>query len=166
RQPEAASGEAPEGRDQASGWVAWFWLAFLVSRVLVGVLLHLADLRESWQTFFLIIPALLAAVVLGNLSGSTTTRQALSGVILLGFVLGPVLPVLLAIVADMHQARGGPALALALLHVGGAAGGVVLSPLVNSGAEERSAQSALRVPLFLALLMTAAAVLFALSVDR
>jgi hypothetical protein len=149
--------------DQASRWVAWFWLAFLLSRVLTGILLHVSE-TDSWQPLFLILPALLAAVVLGNLSGSTHTRQALYGLAVLGLVLGPVLPVLLAIVARMQQeAGGGQALGLALVHVGGAAGGVVLSPLVKISAEARTAQSALQIPLFMALLMTAAAVLFALT---
>jgi hypothetical protein len=152
-----------EAIDQASRWVAWFWLAFLLSRVLVGILLHVSA-TDSWQPLFLILPALLAAVVLGNLSGSTTTRQALYGLAILGFVLGPVLPVLLAIVARVQQEAGaGQALGLALLHVGGAAGAVVLSPLVKFSAEGRTAQSALKIPLFMALLMTAAAVLFALG---
>lgn len=154
------SGATGDPRDQAAGWVAWFWLALLGSRVLLGSFLHLSTLQDAWQPFFLIIPALMTAVVFGNLSGSSTTRQALYGVILLGFFLGPVLPTLLAIVARLAI---GSALAVALLHIGGAVGGVILSPLVNSGVKERSAASALWIPLFLSLALTATAMFFTLS---
>lgn len=154
------------GSDQAAGWLGWFWLAFLGSRALVGVLQHVSTIGDAWQPFFLVAPALLAAVVLGNLSGSTHTHKALSGLIVLGLVLGPVLPMLLAALAGVQRATGGTALAAALLHACGAAGGVVLSPLVSVSAEGRTAQAALRIPLFMALLTTAAAILFALTGER
>jgi len=108
----------------------------------------------------LIFSALLAAVFLGNLTGSSSTLTALYGVLALGFVLGPVLPTLLATLSRVPQTGSAPSLAFALVHSVGAIGSVVLAPLVHSSAEEQSPQQALWVPLILALLMTAASLLY------
>lgn len=150
-------------KDRASGWVGWFWFTFLGSRVLIGVIQHVYSIDDGYQPALLICSALLAAVFLGNLTGSSTTRNALSGLIALGVVLGPVLPTLLATLSRVPQASFAPSLTFALVHSVGAVGSVVLAPLVHGSAGERTAQQALWVPLILALLMTGASMLYAFT---
>ncbi|MFQ3591851.1 MAG: hypothetical protein SNJ82_01525 [Gemmataceae bacterium] len=146
--------------DRSAHWLGWFWLTFLGSRVLIGVLQHVCSIDDGYQPALLICSALLAAVFLGNLTGSSSTITALYGVIALGFVLGPVLPTLLATLSRVPQTGSAPSLTFALVHSVGAIGSVVLAPLVHSSAEEQTPQQALWVPLILALLMTAAALLY------
>lgn len=149
--------------NRAARWLAFFWASMLASRVLFGLIQHVAELHDSTQPLFLVVPALLAAVVLGNMSGSTTTGQALSGLVFLGLFLGPILPMLLAILLGIPAVTASPGLAVSLLYACGAIGSLVLSPLVASSAEAHSIQAALRIPLFVALLLTAATLLFALT---
>jgi hypothetical protein len=149
--------------NKAARWLAYFWASLLGSRALFGLIQHVAELPDSTQPLFLVVPALLAAVVLGNMSGSTSADQALSGLVMLGLFLGPVLPMLLAILLGIKAVAASPGLAVALLYACGAVGSLVLSPLVASSAEAQSILAALRIPLFVALLLTAAALLFALT---
>ena len=146
--------------DRASGWLGWFWLTFISSRMLIGIIQHVYSIDDGYQPALLIFSALLAAVFLGNLTGSSSTLTALYGVLALGFVLGPVLPTLLATLSRVPQTGSAPSLAFALVHSVGAIGSVVLAPPVHSSAEEQSPQQALWVPLILALLMTAASLLY------
>jgi MFS family permease len=150
-------------QERASGWLGWFWFTFLLSRVLIGIIQHVYSIDDGYQPALLICSALLAAVLLGNLTGSSTTRNALYGVLALGLVLGPVLPTLLATLSRVPQTGNAPTLAFALVHSVGAIGSVVLAPLVHGSAGERTAQQALWVPLILALLMTAASMLYAFT---
>jgi MFS family permease len=150
-------------RDHAAGWVGWFWITFLGSRILIGIFQHVYAIPDDYQPALLIVSALFAAVFLGNLLGSSSSANAIWGIIALGLVLGPVLPTLLATLPRMPNVLGAPALAIAVVHSVGALGTVVLAPLVNRSAEERTPQQALWVPLILALLMTAASLVYTFS---
>jgi hypothetical protein len=152
-----------------SRWLACFWLAMLSSRLAFAVILHVADLHDRYLPPFLILPALLAAVILGNMSGTPKHDRALSGLVFLGLFLGPVYPMLLGILFKMRQEEMQvhhlPDLfgsTYALLYVFGSVGSLLLSPLVQLSARRLTIQAALRIPLFIALVLAAATLVFAL----
>ncbi len=158
-------GEGPK----QSRWLGWFWAAMLFSRLVFAVVLHVAELHDRYLPPFMILPALLAAVVLGNMAGTPRHEKALTGLIALGLFLGPVYPMLLGILFKIRQEElqlyNQPDLfgtAYALLFVFGSVGSLVLSPLVQLSARRQTIQAALRIPLFIALVLTAATLVFAL----
>jgi hypothetical protein len=145
-------------------WLAMFWVSFTVSRVLFGLLLHVFGAwADSYQSAYLILPSVCAAVCLGNMLGSARHTQALTGLIVLGFFLGPVLPGLLGILGKMKVCEeSGPGTAYGVLFACGALGSLVLSPVAGWSAKPENARTALRIPLFIALALAAASLFFAL----
>jgi fucose permease len=135
---------------------------FLVSRLGVGLLQHAGHLGDGWGPWLLVVPALLAAVVLGNLAGTVNPANARLGLMLLGLFLGPIFPTLLGMVfrtPGLHEAQG---TAYGVLFAGGSVGTLVLAPLIGAAVRRGAPQAALRVPMLLALVLTAAALLFSL----
>jgi hypothetical protein len=153
--------------DRQSRWLAYFWLAMIGSRFLFAVILHIATLGDAYMDWFLILPAVLSAVILGNMSGTTHHEKALVGLVLLGFFLGPLYPMLLGILFKTHVVNHRlSGSAFALLYTFGSVGSLLLAPLVQLSASRRSLQAALRIPLFIALVLSASTLMFALLADR
>lgn len=148
--------------EKESRWVGRFWAAVLVSRLAMALLQHTSGLGDAYDASFLVLLALLAAVTLGNLSGVRRIERARPGVVLVGVFLGPVFPLLLGMVFGLSGVQEVPGTAYGLLFAAGSLGSVVLTPLVRYSAQERTIQSALRVPLLVAMALTAAALVFAL----
>jgi hypothetical protein len=149
-----------------SWWLAGFWTSLLLSRVLFGYLQHViqqfTSLGTSGDGWFLVLSAALAAVVLGNMAGTVRGDKAFWGLILLGFALGPLFPILVGILFQYKGVEAAPGTTFGALHAAGSVGSLLLSPLVNLSASARTIQTALRIPLFIALLLTAVTVVFAL----
>jgi fucose permease len=148
------------GERRAAWLLSGFWAMFLASRLLVAVLQHLRYLTPGWDAWVLVLPSLLAAVVLGNLAGSGRRGSARVGLLLLGFLLGPILPTLVGRV--FRDFPGETGTAYGTLFAIGSTGSLVLAPLIGASARRHTVQSALRIPLLLALLLTAAALVFGL----
>jgi hypothetical protein len=106
------------------------------------------------------LPPLLAAVILGNMAGAEHRRRPGFGLILLGLLLGPVLPTLLGMVFR-QVAPSGQGTAYGLVLAAGFLGSLLLAPLLHLRTRP-PLQAALRVPIFLALLVTAAALVVGL----
>ena len=149
-----------------SRWLAGFWISLLVSRILFGYLQHIVQQYSSLGTqhecWLLVLSAGLAAVVLGNMAGTVRPEKAFWGLILLGFALGPLYPILIGLLFQVKGVEAAPGTTFGLLYAAGSVGSFCLAPLVNLSAGERKIQAALRIPLFIALLLTAIAVVFAL----
>ena len=119
--------------------------------------------------------ALLAAVVIGNMSG-LRPQYAGKGLLVLGCFLGPLFPLLLgllfrmltppAVSADAARYPEYPGTAFSLLFACGSLGGLALAPLVGVSARERHFHAALRIPLVIAMLLAAATVVFVLLAGR
>jgi fucose permease len=129
--------------ERGATWtLSGFWCAFLTSRLATALAIHSLYLA-GWESFLLVIPAALVAVLLGNLSGTASRANARWGLYFVGFLLGPILPTLIGILfqrlADDNQA-----------------------PLIGSVARRRNVQFALRLPMLLAIVMTLAALVFIL----
>jgi fucose permease len=152
------------GHDErrAGRLLAGFWGAFLASRLLVAAAQHVGWLPPAADPWVLVVAALLAAVVIGNLAGAAGRNSAAVALVLLGLVLGPIFPTLLGLVfAYFPEERGtawGSVFAL------GSLGALALAPVVGATAQRKSVQVALRVPMLLALLLTAVSLVFALIV--
>ncbi len=153
-----------QGHDErrAGRLLAGFWAAFLASRLAVAGAQHVGWLPPAADAWVLVVAALLAAVVLGNLAGAAGRHSAAVALVLLGFVLGPIFPTLLGLVfRHFPEERGtawGSVFAL------GSLGALLLAPVVGAAAQRRSVQAALRVPMLLALLLTGVSLVFALLV--
>jgi hypothetical protein len=118
-------------------------------------------MSEAWSPWLLVLFALLAAVILGNMSGTARPRNARMGLLYLGFLLGPIFPTLVAMLFKQHpQAQG---TAYGLMFAVGSLGSLLLAPVIGTSARRRNVQAALRIPMLLALLLTATALVFGLS---
>jgi fucose permease len=153
---------------RTSRYVTGFWAAFLLSRLVVTILLCTSNLGPLLQTGLLVVPALLAAVVLGNMAGSTSASRAGKGLLLVGFCLGPILPTLIGMLFEQlgtaqlqgYGAAGG------LLFAAGSFGSLLLVPVIRLTTRREAPQSALRAPLAGALLLSAAALVFGLAAQQ
>jgi fucose permease len=148
-------------REHHAAWLlSGFWLAFLASRLLVAYLGYLG--MPAWASpALLILLGILMAVALGNLAGASSRGNAALGLLLLGLAMGPVFPTVIGIVFD----------ALAPEHYGaaygtvfgfGSLGSLVLAPVIGIFARSRGVQSALRIPMSLALAVFLSAVVLLL----
>lgn len=149
-------------QEKESRWLGRFWAAMLGSRLAVALLQQAGGLGDAYDSWFLVLLAMLAAVSLGNLSGVMRIDRARAGVVLVGLFLGPVFPLLLGMLVRVGGVKEVPGTAYGLLFAAGSIGSVVFTPLVRFSARERTIQSALRLPLLIALALTAAALVFAL----
>lgn len=156
--------EMGHGERRATWMLAGFWGAFLAARLAAAYLAQQGLLRPEWDAFLLVVPALLTAVVLGNLAGTADRGAAPRGLLTVGFLLGPFFPTLVGMVFQRLEAENVTAsgTAYGALFALGSLGGLVLAPVVGGTARRRTVQSALRVPMFLALLLTAVALVFGL----
>jgi fucose permease len=155
--------ELGQGERGATWALSGFWCAFLASRLLTALAAQSSWL-SGWDSFLLVIPAALVAVVLGNLAGTASRTAARRGLYLVGFLLGPIFPTLIGILferltADDQAAYG---TAFGLVFATGSLGSLILAPLVGSLARRRTAQVALRLPMLLAIAATLAALVFSL----
>jgi FHS family glucose/mannose:H+ symporter-like MFS transporter len=138
-----------EGR--AALLLSGFWLSFLVARLLAAFL-ELRILPESTAPWVICVLALSAAMALGNLAGASRQGNAAWGLLLVGFLFGPIFPTLVGILfnhfpQDQHGTAFGAMFAL------GAMGNLLLPPMIGAYARRTTVQRALRIPLVVALLL-------------
>jgi hypothetical protein len=98
------------------------------------------------------------------MAGTANRGSAWRGILLLGFLLGPIFPTLVGVVFQLFPDREGTA--YGTMFAIGSAGSLLLAPLIGVSAQRRSVQTALRIPMFLALALTATALVFALTLPR
>jgi fucose permease len=138
---------------RATGLLSGFWAAFVIARLLTALVHHMAFWTEWWDRILIVVAPLLAAVLLGNLAGASHRGRPRAGSILLGLLLGPILPTLLSLIFRVVPGERGTA--FGFLFAAASIGSVLLAPFVKP-------TSALRLPIFLALLATAAALVLGL----
>jgi fucose permease len=138
-----------------------FWLTFMAGRLVMSFLQQkvLADNSEAWV---ILVLALLAAVVIGNLAGTHSTFNAGWGFLLVGAVLGPIFPTLVGLLFNQvgTQERG---TAYGAMFAIGSTGSALLAPLIGGYARKSSVRSALRIPTLMALLLAGGVVVLALT---
>jgi fucose permease len=149
------------GERRAAWLLSGFWTTFMASRLLVAFGMHAGYLSANWDGPLLVLPALLAGVVLGNLSGSARPQFARTGLLLLGFLLGPIFPTLVGMV--FHGFPHGHGTAYGVMFAIGSLGSLILAPIIGASARRRTVQTALRIPMVIALILTGVALLFSLA---
>lgn len=153
--------ERKQDERAAAGLLSGFWSALLASRLLAAWLQHTSSFSPSlWELVFVVVLPLLAAVLLGNLAGADQRGRPNVGLILLGLLLGPILPALLGSV--FRTAPGEKGTTFGLAFAAGSLGSLLLAQLVPPRFADRHPLAAVRLPILLALLVTAAALVLGL----
>jgi len=143
----------------ASRLLSGFWLMFLAGRVLTAFLQDQGILGQNVDRLLIPCLGLAATVVLGNLMGAPATKRTGWGLLVLGLILGPIFPTLVAMVLQFGFA---PGTAYGTVFAIGSLGGLILAPLIGLYARGRSVQVAWRIPMALGLLMAATATVLGL----
>ncbi len=156
--------EREQDEREATGLLSGFWTAFMASRLLAALAQHEFFFSDWWDRGLVVAAPLVAAVLLGNLAGAGQRSRPRGGLILLGLLLGPVLPTLLSLMFQATQNTEGTAFGLAF--AAGSLGSVLLAPLMKTQSASRHPLSVLRLPIFLALLVTASALILGLMMMR
>jgi hypothetical protein len=160
--PSSAPGPArAAGQPVAAGW---FWLAFVASRLGLAGLQSRKVLGEEWDSWLVVLIGLLVAVLIGNLAGGPSRGRTRIGLMMLGLLLGPLVPTALALVFH-HVAPGEPGTAYGALFAAGSLGSFVFAPLVRIQAGEQPLAS-FRLPLWISLALTGAMLVFTLVVGQ
>jgi hypothetical protein len=164
----AAHLDQPENGRTAGGLLILFWIGFLAARLVVGVVEHAGWIGDGRAGSLLVLPALLAAVLLGNLSGAGPRGGVRTAMIFLGVALGPIFPTLLAMSFRLPgpDQAGGTGTSYGLLFAAGAAGSGILAPVLSRAVRAERVQLSWRVPIFLALALTVVALAFILVTGR
>jgi fucose permease len=144
---------------RAARLLSGFWLMFLAGRVLTAFLEDQRILGENGDKFLIPILGLASAVVLGNLMSAPATKKTGVGLLVLGLMLGPIFPTLVAMVLKFGYA---PGTAYGMVYAIGSLGGLILAPLIGLYARGRSVQMAWRIPMALGLFTSATATVLAL----
>jgi fucose permease len=150
------------GERRATWLLSGFWTAFLASRLLTAFAQHGGLLPPVTDPWVIVVPALAVAVVLGNLAGNAQRGSAWRGLLLLGFLLGPIFPTLVGIVFRLFPGQEGTA--YGTMFAVGSTGSLVLAPLIGASVTRRSVQTTLRIPMLIALALSGAALVLALTV--
>lgn len=140
-------------RENRASWIlAGFWLAVLGSRWLAAIFqVRETFPREMLEGWLVIVLALAAAVTIGNMSGTHRPFRAGVGILILGFVIGPIFPNLVGLLFEHFKESRGSAYG-AMFSVG-ALGGLLFPPLIGAYASRRTVRRALRLPMVLGLLL-------------
>lgn len=155
------------GERRAAWLLSGFWLSFLASRGAAAFLelrleanRHFNLLRlEPW---LILICALAVAVALGNLAGAAKRSSAVWGLMIVGFFCGPIYPTLVATV--FRYFKDEPGTAFGAMYAVGAFGSLLVAPLMGVYVRQTTVQRSWRIPMFIALALTAVALV--LGVNR
>jgi MFS family permease len=140
-------------RSRTRGWIqSGFWISLLISRLGAAFLLEHDLVRPPW-VWLVLVPALAAAVLLGNLAGVAGRGAAPWGFMLFGLLLGPVLPTIMGTVYRRFAADAGTA--IGAMYAVGALGSLLLVPAMAWFARRHSVQRSLAIPAVMALLLGA-----------
>jgi fucose permease len=150
-------------REHRSAWLlSGFWLAFLAGRLGMAVALHQHLLREEWSGWLLFPLALGVSIVLSNLGGSVHGTRAALGLLLLGFLMGPIFPTLLGIVFK-HDSDNRWGTNYGILFAVGSASTLIMAPLAGAYARRKSVHETFRLLAPVALVLLCAALLIGLQ---
>jgi len=139
-------------------WHAAFWGIFLAARLAAG--LYLDPRYEAWVIFFLVLTS---AITLGNLAGAYGQRSARE-LLLVGALLGSILPTFLGVVLSQFPKAQGTA--LGIMFSLGSASNLLVQPMLARFSRGHSVQVTIRVPLALALAVAVPCLILALALAR
>jgi fucose permease len=153
--------EAGYNERRATWILSGFWGAFLLSRLLVALLLPATYPRlDLW--LLIVVPALLCAVAAGNMAGADRPTGVRNGLLLLGFVMGPIFPTLVGVLFREFPADRGTV--YGSMFALGSVGSLLLAPLIGVRMRNTNSRHGLRMSMMLGLFLTGMALVFALVV--
>jgi MFS family permease len=131
-----------------------FWLTFVVSRLIVAVLALNGTLPADWNLALVAAMAFLSAICLGNLASSGRPGRALAGLFILGLLLGPIFPTLMAAAFNDSDIRDLPkGTSFGVIYATGSLGALLLTPLIGKWAGKQNVRLALYLPLILMVIL-------------
>jgi fucose permease len=145
----------------ASQLLAGYWGGFVVSRLLVFALIFGTYIGTNWDSWILVVATLLSAVALGNIAGTVGTNWAGRGLLLLGFCLGPIAPMLVGLVFERLELHG-YGTAFGSLFVAGSLGSLVLAPAISLYYRRQAPHPSPAILMIAALMLTALTLVFVL----
>jgi fucose permease len=153
------------GESQAAWVMSFFWLAFLVGRLLATMLFHSLRVDTTAAAWAIFLLAVAAAAMMGNLAGVGKPRSAAWGIVLLGLALGPIFPTMVAYA--LHTAPNAHGTAYGAVFAIGSAGSAALAPLLGLLMRGKSVMRSLRLlaPVGLLLVVAALAMLAMVGVS-
>jgi fucose permease len=166
---DMSSSDEAKGKEGAVAWVlTGFWGLFLASRLLVAwISSRNWRWAEDWGWYgtLITVTAVLTAVLLGNMAGTASARFGRRGLLLVGLLLGPILPTLLTMVFTRHPENRGTV--YGLLFAVGSVGSLMMAPLFGARVNrartrDQTVQAAFRLPMWLALVLAVAALAYTL----
>jgi hypothetical protein len=137
--------------------LAGFWIAYLSWRLFWCWLSGPGF--EAWMVFVLLVTG---AMILGNLVGAYAPSSGYIGFWLVGACLGPLLPLILAMVLDVGGSHGFPGLAVGTVLALYPFNNLLIHPVVVAYAHSHTARASMRIPMMLALVMAAPTLFLAL----
>jgi fucose permease len=155
--------ELGHGERGAAWLLSSFWSAFLISRLVMALLMIWMQRHAEWNLWLLVLLSVLAAAVLGNLAGSARRGSARNWLLLLGLVLGPIFPTLIGVVFQVKGLEDARGTVYGVIFAAGSLGSLVLAPVIGARARARNVQSALWIPMVLALFMIIASLAFSIT---
>ncbi len=149
-------------RERQAGWLlSGFWLTFMAGRLLMS-LLQRSVFPDGWELWTILMLALAAGIILGNLAGTRGRANAAWGLLVLGALLGPIFPTLVGFLFDQEFARDERGTAYGAMFALGSAGSLFVMPLLGAFARRHSVREALRLPAFGGLILAGATLVVAL----
>jgi fucose permease len=148
--------------ERRTAWLfSAFWLAFLISRLVVALsLAHDSPLRDILQNWLIVLLAVAAGVALGNLAGTRTRFGAAVGLVLLGAFYGPIFPDLVGLLFGHFEQHG---TAYGSMFAIGATGNLLLQPVIGGYIRRSSVQRAMWLPMILAIVLALVTLILVLS---
>jgi fucose permease len=147
-------------KDRGTTWLlASFWFTFLLSR-LASALLFKESSSKSFETWYIVLLAIAAGVLLGNLNGARSRLSASLGIILLGLAFGPIFPTLVGVLFDRFTEQRGTA--FGAMFALGAIGKLFLPPFIGAYSRRKPVHQTMNLQIVLALIVALAAFVLAL----
>jgi fucose permease len=131
-----------------------FWGVFLAARLLTATFV-----QAGFAPWLILLLALLSAVTLGNLVGAYRPTSGGLGLLLVGSCFGPLFPTLVGVVLHQFPHQATP---VGAVLASGAAGSLLFPPFMDVYARRTSTRLAMRVPMIVALVLMAPALVLAL----
>lgn len=141
---------------RATWTLTGFWLMFLAARLLAALVFERGTLSAAAEPWLLVVLALTAAVLLGNLAGTNSRVSARAGIWTAGAVLGPIFPTLVGTLFGSFDRTAHGTVYGAMFAVG-AIGQLVVTPFIAAAVRRTSGRRAMRIPLLLAIGLALAA---------
>jgi len=147
--------------ERPAGWlVGGYWFTFVASRL--GAAFFEYYFVRTGEPWVLITLASVAAVAIGGLAGTRQRGHSILWLLLIGLVLGPIVPNLIGILYR-HFGEGEIGTAYGTVILMGGGGSLIFPPFMSAFAARTSLRVALRLPTVISILLAGGGLALALS---